>query len=754
MSGSSLSPWRLGKAREIYNIFTFLNALSYAFLAGNIITLYAMRLNMSSTLIGFLNAMAYWSFFFMPLGSILAKKAPIVKILAATWLIRVLVMISALFAPFLLETHPGTALALIILGVFLFHLFRGVGTIGNNPVLDYMARGPDQASYITFIQVINSGVAMLASFAIAFLLGKDAPIYMYSIIFLVGIILGVAASSFFARLPEPEFEPHEGEKSGFFKTARDVFSDPSVLRFLAIFFIVSFVSAMARAFIVVYSREVFLKSDGLVSLYTVFGGLGALTMGLIIKFFVDRVGSKPLYITCTIVSLLSMLPLLVLNPGIIDSPGGSTFFLTLVHFLISFGFLGAEGVAQTYFFALVPGKDILNLGILYYCVFGLAGSLGSFSGGLILDFLSLFKASPFLSYKILYGALVALMVWALYLERRLKRLGALPFRGALTTMFSFRDLRAINLLGKLKKTSDFDEEEELLEALTEAPSPLAIHELLEKARSPRIIVRIEALEALEAQEELGQEAEKALIGDVSQHPFTTAYLSARILGNHGAAAAIPLLRELINSPDYMLGGESMIALAKLGDEETRPAIEELVLKTENPRLKIMGVCALGIYGSPMSAAPLLQLLRSENTLPFLEDEVVLALSEILDIQSRFYSFLIKYEENPGLGWTLAKDAAEAAYETWAAGKKRKKQRISAAQAKGLSAAIAKYLRENSGALLSAWLHNLPESPGDNIIRLLLAEAVLEDDFNAHEKFRLLVVNWACHKLENWNLGTR
>jgi hypothetical protein len=53
-----LSPYRLGKARDLFNLFNVFNSSSWAFLAGNIITLFAMRLEASSTIIGILNAMS------------------------------------------------------------------------------------------------------------------------------------------------------------------------------------------------------------------------------------------------------------------------------------------------------------------------------------------------------------------------------------------------------------------------------------------------------------------------------------------------------------------------------------------------------------------------------------------------------------------------------------------------------------------------------------------------------------------------
>ncbi|MDR1231264.1 MAG: hypothetical protein LBK61_07670, partial [Spirochaetaceae bacterium] len=72
----TLSPYRLQKARTLYNVFNALNTVAWTFLAGNIITLFALRLEASSTLIGLLTAINYLAQAFLFLGRILARRVP------------------------------------------------------------------------------------------------------------------------------------------------------------------------------------------------------------------------------------------------------------------------------------------------------------------------------------------------------------------------------------------------------------------------------------------------------------------------------------------------------------------------------------------------------------------------------------------------------------------------------------------------------------------------------------------------------
>jgi hypothetical protein len=751
----ALSPYRLGKARELYNIFNVFNALSWTFLVGNIITIFAMRLQASSTYIGTINALLYVAFFFLPLGKILAERFKIITIFSFAWIGRAICMAPVVIAPFAAAMgHREIALGLAVLGVGLFHIIRGVGMIGNNPVLSALSAGPDRGSYMTQIQIINSAVGMFGGFIIAIVLGRAPPLYLYSVIMAVGIGCGVFSGILMRKIPEPPIA-EGGRKINLIGIFREALSKPSIKQFVIILFLLALISGVSRAFIIVYSREVFDQNDGMVSLYSVFGGLGNLMIGLLIKFLVDRIGAKPIFIMCIIMGLISMVPIVFFPLEAVNNITTTILFLSFLFFIMNFGFLGAEGIAQTYFLALVPLELMLDMGILYFFIFGISGAGGSLLAGLLLDILAGFGIAKFITFKILYIILIGLTVFVLIFQRKLVSLGALPFKGALKVLFSVRDLQAISLLDRLNKTRDSQEEEALLEALHDTPSQLSLKGLLGRAKSPRLAIRLESLRALESLESLTSDAEKALIDDIVNNPYTTAYISARTLGNHKCFAAIPLLRELASSRDYMLAGEAIIALAKLGDEAFRPHIERIITKTRNPRLKIMGVEAFGIYRSPNSLSVLLDILKVADPPPYLRDEVVLAMASILNVQNQFYPLLVRLLEDPSLITTLAMDEAEAAAEYYNAThggwfpRKKSSLTLPGKQAKALTPAVQDYIRDHKGALLSRWILEIPDELCQTILQVVLSEAVLDDELASYDHLRLLIVHWTAGELKLW-----
>lgn len=747
-----LTPYQLKKSRKLYNVFNGFNSFSFTILSGSVLTLYALRLGASSTIIGLLNAFVFTSFFFMPLGKILVHRFPIVQVFATAWLIRYLVMIPLVIAPFFDRLgRTDIALLLVLICVFAFQASRGVGMIGNNPVLNELAAGPDRGAYMTHIQVISSAVSMFTSLGIALLLGRDPPLIIYTVIMTIGIIFGVISSFMVYKIPEPPADP-EQKREEFFKVVQRAFRRAPFRRFIIIFLGLSLVSSIARAFIVVYSRTVYLQGDGMVTFYSVFGSLGALAVGLITQLLVDRVGAKPLYITYTVTAVFGLLIAIIspfITPTGVLSPhpayGLIPIFLAFIFFTINFSFAGTEGVAQTYFFGLIRPTDMLDLGILYYIVFGIAGAFGSFAAGLFLDTLVNTGIQSANAFRILFILLTIFLLVILFWQRKLIRLGALSLRGALGVIFSFRDLRALTLLDKLERSRNDKEERATLEALQETPSTVALTELLDRLRSPRLSVRIEALRAIEVLKTLNSEAKQALQDDVRNNPFTTAYLSCRILGNHGITQAIPLLRPLITAEDYMLAGEAMLALARLGDTDSRPHIEECIKLTKNPRIRIMGAVALETFGSTESIQVLLDMLREENPPPYLRDEVVLSIAGIVGVLERFYPLLVQYQEDPALINALALDEIEEIAEQIASRRRVKAYVNYKGIIKELKEAAACFVSNFDGTQLSRWiLTHLDENKHIDVY--IFSQAVLEDDLVAHDRFRLLVCTWVANRL--------
>jgi MFS family permease len=179
---------------------------------------------------------------------------------------------------------------------------------------------------------------------------------------------------------------------------------------------------------------------------------------------------------------------------------GKYLFLSALFFLFNFGTLGQENASQTYFFGAVRPQDQMNLGILYYLIFGIGGTIGSTVGGVLLDWIQAWGYGGVTSYRIFFSVIVVLALLSLLGTLRLSPIGSVGIRNALTVIFSARDLRAILLLNKLDRTTSIEGERRVIQEMSETPSFLSVEGLLQRLKSPSFLVRREALLALNAHE--------------------------------------------------------------------------------------------------------------------------------------------------------------------------------------------------------------------------------------------------------------
>ncbi len=656
---SPLSPSRLRTARRGFNIFNFFNSASFVLVSGSFLTLLAIRMGASNAVVGILNAIAYSTFFMMPIGKRVVMTKPIVWTFGWAWVGRYLALLPVLLAPvFAAKGMRGAAIGLLIAGTAGFAIFRGIGLIGNNPLIGFLASGggdkprSDRGSYMVSNSLVNSVASMVCGLLVSIFLGEQATPWSYAVGVGLGIALGLAGCAYLLRMPEPtDYTPEK--TSTLADTAREALKDEPFRRFIIIFMVVSFISGMGRSFLPVYAKEVFAQGDDAVMVYSLFASGGSVVMGLISRLVVDRLGSKPLFIIFSAIGLASFLPIAAIPGGrtLIASGTVAALFLAFLHFISNFGFSGEENAGQTYYFSLVPKEKTLDLAVVYYIAYGLGGALGSGVGGLILDGFIALGMQPSGAYRLLYGILCILLGITLFSMQRLKRLGSRSVSQSLGVMFSPRDLRAFDLLSRLDRSEHPNQEIRLIQELGHSLSMLSQEELVEYLRSPRFEVRMEALLAFESMPQLSPKVVWPLIKETETHTFTTAYVAARILGKNACAEAIPALRKAMAGDDYMLQGTAMIALARIGDADAVPIIESILMRSANPRVKISAVCALEVMGSKESLPVLASSLQRDDPPAFVSDEIILAMASLMGIMNEFYPLYSSFiqDEASGLG---------------------------------------------------------------------------------------------------------
>ena len=646
MSESSLSPDDLRRGRRAYYVMSAFTVIGVKLLGVNIITLYALRLGAGNSLVGLLYAFNHLSFIFILIGRAMVKRMGAVRLMGMFWTIRFLLMtpILLLAVPAVRESFP---LNFIVMGISVFGLraARGIAMASNKPIQGELAGEKEKSGFISANQIITHTMSIGMGLLMGVLLGSEAPIHMYSVFIAAGIVLGLVSAYFVFRIPEPR-KAGTGFGENLWTSLRNGWKAREFRKLIIVQFLRNFTISMITPFLIVYFKKVYFQPDSAIVFLIVIGGTGSVAMALLVRFFIDRVGAKPLFFASVGIVTISLVPL-VLSPAI-ASPFLLWLFPGAVYFLFHMGTAGMVNSAQNYFLEAVEPKGWLNLGTLYIQSLALSGFVGSLLGGVILDGMQ--KTLPMgetAVFQLYFGVLTVLVVVVSVLVYQLPDIGALSIRQTLSIIFSPRALNSIRLLRKLDRSKTSSEERQVLEAMRNSPSEVTVEGLLEKLNSPSFFVRTQALMTLRNLSP-DKRIVRHLLSEVKNHQFTTAHMAAQIIGDKRIKAGIPVLVRALGSEDYFLCGKSMVALAELGHLECIPHIKRIFGETQNPRLIIHGAKALEIFRE-VSAIPLLMGKLEDWTSPFLRDEIILALSGILGISDWFYSLYASFLERGSRG---------------------------------------------------------------------------------------------------------
>lgn len=730
----SLTPVARARARKDFDVFNVLNSASFGILSGSVVTLLALKLGASATFVGLLNAFAYMCFFFMPVGKRLIGGRPIIKVYFFGWLGRYLAMLPVVAAPLivLLGGERGWAFACLFAGVAGFNVFRGIGMIGSNPVTASLAEGGDRGAFIARVQIFANLAALATNLALSFVMGRSPGAIVYAALMGAGIAIGIAGTLWLRRVPEPAaYRPSAG--AGIWATTREAWKEKPFRNFMAIYVLVCFTASMGKTFLPVFAKAAYRQGDDAVMIFTLLSSLGGALAGMLSRLVLDRLGAKPLYAIYGFIAILGFVPAIV-------SPSFGSILEVFVllgglFFVSSFGLTGQDGAGQTYYFALVPRERTLDLAVAYYVAQGLGGTAGSIVGGFILDGFDLAGLGETTAWRLFFGIVGVLLLVAIWMGRRMVRLGSASIRESLESLVSLRDLRTFDILTRLDSSADPGEELELIHELGVSGSGRSQRDLVGFLESPRFEQRLEALHSLETVPNLDARTMAALRHEVAARPDTTGYVAARILGKKGDRESLWLLREALGAADPLLRGSAAVALARLGDIDSRPAIEGLLRNSLPPRLRLEAVFALELMADIESIPTLVASLSRDDPPAFVSDEIVLAMASILGIMEDFWPLYQVFSEDDERGLSLLRlSAAERLAKRPKGPEDDARDGKDAAAIEAFDAALAALFAEISDGAPMARL--LLEGGGDTGAALVFADALFDQRL-AYGGFRYL-----------------
>ena len=569
-----------------YMIFSVLNGFSFGLLAENVLVLFALKAGVPEYIAGVLPAFMFLGMPFMLAGKMIIKRAGAAKTIATGWGTRNTSALLMAMAPFLYIFGAGNAVVFTIVAcAFGFYSARAVGVVAFRPLVGEITTEADRGKFLGAMGMRFNGSYVLALALLALVMKISPSLAVFQILIATGCFAGLASAWVVAKVPETT-TPQESAQEPIIGSVINFWKNRRLRKLLfaqgagwALF-------AMVVPFSLVALKAGYGVSDFEAILFILVQVTGSMVIAMIFGLLADKTGPRPLLILYGSGFLLIALMWIVI-------PTSFLLFSAVIIF-----FLGGACKAGTfqglnhYFLRSTSGGERVMAGMIVQMLGGAsAGFAGCIISGGLLKILGGMEWEPLQIYRLYFAviAVIALpLIWCLF---RLEPIRDWEVKDVLSLIASPRDWWALHNLFKLERSISPGNTKKRVEKLANIKSSLSQDALKELLDSPDFSIRSRALAALR-NIKLKKSVQEALIRELKENIFTTAYIAAEILGEQKVREAVPALRRSLNSEDVYLQGKSMVALVQLEDSESYDSIRRLFLTSTNPRTVIHGAMAL------------------------------------------------------------------------------------------------------------------------------------------------------------------
>lgn len=644
-----LSPGRQRRSQKLIQMSQIFNALAYACLADQVLTLYALKLGANSVFVGLLASLVYLTMFFGLVGKRMVERRGPVRVFGMSWLLRYLLGGVMALAPFAASRYGKDAgLIILLLGALLLFTFRALGNTANTLLIARITTPYNRGRLVAGQFTIFYAGSMLMLLLYSLLLGREAPLWRFQAFIAFGVVSGVLSALIALRIPEIP-EPRQ-EKNVTMRSMFHLFGQtPALRRFLISGTLTRTVLAAALPFLVVSMRVGAGLPEDRILLLVIFHSVGNVLASFMNRLYLDRFGARPmmlLYCLCLAMALFSW----VVTPGLHPA------FIALSFLMYGLVFPGFTSAQVPYLFNLVRAREQYAASLFSEIVMGMAGFAGAFCGGLLINQLQDWTGGGLAPFRWYFFILALISLAALAATQRVSPVRDRRLREVLNIFLSPRDLQALLYLSNLTGRMTAEEEGEALDRIGDFGSALSERELLEGLASPRFVVRADALQALRNVPPTPA-LTRALIEELKHHEFTTAYLAADVLGIYAVREAIPLLRQTLRSQDLFLRSKAILALGRMRDEESYHDIQQIFRTTSNPRLLIHCMNAFSFYARPELIREILARVQAFES-PTVRSEAHLTLADLCGTGEDFYSDYKAYLLDANVAAGILQDLAE------------------------------------------------------------------------------------------------
>jgi len=576
--------------------------------AGSVLLLFMDKIGLDKAQMGVLMAALGLGPMIAPVTSQLGARLGFKRTSLTFTTLRVCLLSGMIFAPWVARTHGvSAAFAYVAMVLGAFGLCRSVADSMSGPWSTEFIPPAIRGKY-TAIQMSASMLCGAGSiFVVGWLLGIDAPIRRFQLLFTAALVFGLLPALAYSRVPGGA--PQRNATIGFGNILSPL-KDRVYRRHLAATTVINFGWFAAVPFVPLYLKNyVGLLPDQVVTLDAV-QMLGSICASFLWGWAADRYGGKPVMVS--LLSLHVVYPLgMLLLPCHSDWSHLLAVVLVFCHGVISIGWvigfyryffinLVPQGSGRTAYIALntamgglMVGSGPLWTGWALQRLGGLSGQLGPFT------------LSPHAPFFVMLIACVLISTWLM---------GGLPSRGALPTRQFASMLLQGNIFTTIPGLVAFryagleGKRIAIVGKLGSGRSPWSVEELIEALDDPSFGVRYEAVVSV-TRTLRDPRLTDALIKVVRAADPGLQMAAVWALGRIGDPKAFPILRPLLNSPFRTLRAQVARALGMLNDAESGDRLMAMFRVEPDAAVRVAMGSALASLGRKDVIPGLLTLLR-------------------------------------------------------------------------------------------------------------------------------------------------
>ncbi len=234
-----LSAAQQASSQRNYNIYNAINGLSYMCLGETVLILLAVQLECPDYFISALGAMIYFGYLLLPLGKVVAARIGAAKSQSIFWMARNAAALMVASAPlFCFFGLRPLAMALLLIGAFLFYGFRAAGLVMSQPLIGEITDDLTRPRVIAVSIGLFYLSCLFALLAISLLLRLNSSLWVLTVIIVIGACCGFTASRYISRIDETESLRSSARKP-IFQDCLAVFRDTTLRRLILSGFLVN-----------------------------------------------------------------------------------------------------------------------------------------------------------------------------------------------------------------------------------------------------------------------------------------------------------------------------------------------------------------------------------------------------------------------------------------------------------------------------------------------------------------------------------